>query len=179
MSRVTVPAALPWWAAALSLLAAAGLALGLTPHWQAEAAAADRAGQRLARHAPAAAVLAAARPGDDQRLLQALATVDAAPQRVADLLALAQHHGLQVDSTRQTWAPPPGRGALPLQRLQLVLVARGPYAALRQFTAEALQHDDTLLLDQLRLARAPAQATALQAELQWSLLLRSDVDASR
>jgi len=173
--------ALPWALAVTALLGAAALALGLTPRWQADAAAAEQAVQALARRAAArpAAPAATPAPDDAQRLLQALAPAAEAPARVAALLALARRHGLVVDSTRQAWAPPAAAAALPLQRLQLVIGARGGYIGLRSFVAEALQHDDTLLLDQLRLSRARPDAAELGAELHWSLLLRADGGGAR
>ncbi len=56
--------------------------------------------------------------------------------------------------------------------LQLSMGVQGGYSSLRQFVADALQHDDALLLDQLRLARPSAQARELTADLQWLLLQR-------
>ena len=172
---------LPWGLSGLALLSAAVLAFGLTPRWQAEVTAADQALQALVRHAagrpPGPSTPPA--PTDDQRLLQALPPLADAPQRVAELLALAQQQGLVVDSTRQTWAAPAARSALPLQRLQLVVSARGPYLGLRRFVAQALQHDPTLVLDQLQLSRPPSRSGELGAELHWSLLQRDDHEASR
>lgn len=173
--------ALPWALATAALLGAAALALGLTPRWQTDTAAAMQAVQALARRATTrpAAPAATPAPDDAQRLLQALAPAGEAPGRVAALLALAQRHGVVVDSTRQAWAPPAAAAGLPLQRLQLVIGARGGYTGLRGFVAEALQHDDALLLDQLRLTRARPDAAELGAELHWSLLLRADAGGAR
>lgn len=174
---------------ASALLLAAGLALIVTPRWHAERDAADLAARRLAA-TPRAATPAAAVPTDELRLLAALPTADAAAQRMADLLALAAQRGLVVQSTRQslpaavrataaaaprnptTGAADPAATPLPVQALRLSMGVQGRYEALRRFVAEALQHDDALLLDQTRLLRATPQARELSAELQWSLLQR-------
>ena len=181
------------WPAGLgvsALLLAAGLALIATPRWHAERDAADLATQKLATAPRAATPATAAVPTDERRLLAALPTADAAAQRVADLLALAAQRGLVVQSTRQsllaavsatTAAAPrnPTIGAaasaatpLPVTALGLSMAVQGRYENLRRFVAEALQHDDALLLDQARLVRATRQAHGLSAELQWLLLQR-------
>lgn len=176
------------WPAGLgvsALLLAAGLALIVTPRWQAERDAADMAAHRLAA-TPRAATPAAVVPTDELRLLAALPSADAAAQRMADLLALAAQRGLVVQSTRQSLpaaaaprnptsgAAAPAATPLPVQALRLSMGVQGRYEALRRFVAEALQHDDALLLDQARLLRATPQARELSAELQWSLLQRAD-----
>jgi hypothetical protein len=58
----------------------------------------------------------------------------------------------------------------PVQRLQLGLAARGRYADLRAFVAEALRADPALALDRLSLRRASPAVADLEADLQWSLL---------
>ena len=193
---------LPLGLAVAALLLAAGLGLIATPRWRAEQAMAEQAAGRQS-HAPrAVAPAAATAPGDDQRLLAALPPSDAATQRVADLLALAEQHGLVVQSTRQALpdapavatpalpaepapppTPPPTATArhtpaaapatgLALSVLRLSMGVQGGYVGLRRFVAEALQHDDALLLDQLRLLRPSPQDRALTADLQWLLLQR-------
>ncbi len=166
----------PVVAGAVGLLLAALLALGLVPRWRAEQAQADQALQAVLRLADRArAARPVAEPArDEQRLLQALPPADDSPGRIAALLELATRHGLTVDSVRQgdTRGADNRAGALPLQQVPLALAARGPYTALRGFVAEALQHDDALLLDQLRINRSQATARELNADLQWTLLQR-------
>ena len=170
----------PVVAGAIGLLLAALLAQGLTPRWRAEQVQTDQALRAVVRAAVRQADQArAGRPTaepvrDEQRLLQALPSADNSPGRIAALLELATRHGLTVDAVRQGSALGADNraGALPLQRVPLVLAARGPYAGLRSFVAEALQQDDALLLDQLRFSRGQASAPALSADLQWSLLQR-------
>ena len=110
----------------------------------------------------------------DQRLAPALPPADAAPHRLAALVARARQHGLTLDSVRQS-APlrlGAGNAALAAERLPLRLAGSGPYSAWRRFVAEALQQDDALLLDQLRLSRSGPGAALLAADLHWSLLQR-------
>lgn len=167
----------PVVAGAIGLLLAALLALALVPRWRAEQAQADHALQALVRLADRAraAQPVAAPARDEQRLLQALPAADDSPGRTAALLALATRHGVTVDSVRQgePRVTDNRAGALALQQVPLALAARGPYTALRGFVAEALQHDDALLLDQLRINRSQASAQELTAHLQWTLLQRA------
>ena len=166
----------PVVAGAIGLLLAALLALGLTPRWRDEQAQADQALQAAVRAADRArAARPVAEPArDEQRLLQALPSADDSPGRIAALLELATRHGLTVDAVRQgdTRGADNRASALPLQQVPLALAARGPYSALRGFVAEALQHDDALLLDQLRINRSQPTARELNADLQWTLLQR-------
>ncbi|OGB05696.1 MAG: hypothetical protein A3E25_16600 [Burkholderiales bacterium RIFCSPHIGHO2_12_FULL_69_20] len=177
-ARAWPPLGAPAWAphgpalvGTAALLLAGLLLAGLVPRWQAERAAAEHTLQRMARASDRPAPLPAA-PSADQRLLRALPPADLGPQRIAALLALAQQHAITLDSVRQ--GPPQaigsGPAALAIQRLPLSLAARGSYAALRRFVADALQQDDALLLDHLRLGRSQPGAQALSAELRWSWL---------
>ncbi len=164
----------PALAGTLALLLAALLAWGLVPRWRADQDSADRALQQRARQAPAVARVAAVLPAD-QRLAQALPPADAVPQRLAALVHSAGQRGLQLDSVRQA-APlrlGTGAAALPAERVPLRLTGRGPYTAWRQFVADALQQDDALLLDQLRLGRRSPADSLLDGDLQWSLLQRA------
>ena len=134
------------------------------------------AGYRSSRHRtcipqPAPAVLPT-----DQRLVQALPSSGALPQRISALVQLARQHGVQLDSVRQS--PPQrlgqGQGALAAERVPLRLAGTAPYAAWRRLAADALQQDDALVLAELRLSRnGPADRT-LAGTLQWSLLQRLD-----
>jgi hypothetical protein len=114
--------------------------------------AADR--QRLLelKATPRPAAAAATAPPDEQGLLSALPATTQAAERVAALLALAATHGVTVDSVRQA-APAPlasGQAALAAQRVVVQVRASGPYLGLRLWVAQALQHDDALLLERLR-----------------------------
>jgi hypothetical protein len=159
----------PVLAGTIGLLLAAGLLVVLVPGWQDQGAQADLSLRALARAAGAAAPAAPERTAD-QRLLQALPPARLGPQRIAALLALAPLHAVTLDSTRQGMAEAPAAGALAMARIPVTLNARGSYASLRQFVAAALQQDDALSLDQVRIGRSQPDATELAAQLQWSLL---------
>jgi hypothetical protein len=167
-------------AGSAALLLAALLALGLAPRWQADADAARQALQRqrmAAATAPArTALITPAAPV----LVPALPGAEALPQRQAALAALAQRHGITLDGLRLSapLALGSGAGALAAERVPLRLAGSAPYAAWRRFVADALQHDDALLLEQLQLGRASASAAVLGAELQWSLLQRRAAPAA-
>lgn len=173
----------PWWAAVCALLAATGLAQGLTPHWQAQAAQDALLQRQLDRSAVASrtTLAAAAPPSDAERLASALPAADQTPQRLAELLALAQAPGLTVHGIRQTWGSPGTGDAAGLRQLQVTLLLQGPYDALRALVAKALQRDAALALDSLHLEATAATdrpangggAAGLRAEMQWSLLMRA------
>lgn len=172
--------ALPWWAAVAALLAATGLAQGLTPHWLAQAAQAAQLDRPLLR--PLQGPLQ--RPPDRShadRLASALPAAEQAPQRVADLLALAQAQGLTLHGIRQRWGPAGSGDAAGLRQLQVTLLLQGPYDRVRALAAKALQQDAGLALDSLHLEAVAAPdrpvggpaGAGLRAELQWSLLMRA------
>lgn len=153
-------------AAALALLSAV-LALGAAPQWRAQAEAADRDAARSARSA-------AEQPDAAQRddtLLRSLPARGSAPQRLADLLALAELHGVTVARSEQRLAREPG---LPVERLQVSMPVHGRYAELRAFIDAALTADAGLSLDSLRLQRATGAGGGVDAELQWSLHQHGD-----
>ncbi len=142
----------PGAAAAVALAAAVLLATWLTPQWQAQAEARPPAVIAAPAAAPAPALPSLPAAGDPA-------------ERVADLLALALRHGVNVGRTQQQRQR---QGTV--ERLQLGLSAQGRYADLRAFVAAALQADAGLALDTLQLRRASADVGEFEAELQWSLL---------
>ena len=75
-------------------------------------------------------------------------------------------------ATAAVSSPAASATAWAMAPLRLSMGVQGGYRRLRQFVADALQHDDALLLDQLRLARPSAQAREVTADLQWLLLQR-------
>ena len=173
LRRPTLPGR-PIVAGGVSLALAAVLALAVTPRWQADQA--HAAAQRAMLARPTSAVRAPAPPAPDatSRLWQALPAADQAPQRIADLTGLARQHGVTIDGTRLgRAAAPPDAGTLPAQQLPVAMVAHGPYPAVRRFVAEALQHDDALLLERLRLSRVSPAASEVAVDLQWALLQRA------
>lgn len=172
MSRLrTLPwPSVPVLVGSVALLAGAGLALWAHQLQQA----ADAQGRHLAsqRHQRQQAAPSAPGPTDDQVLVAALPPAADGADRVAALLAQAAAQGVTVESIRQAEPLPMGSGqaTLPAERITLQVRANGPYLALRQWVALALQHDDALLLERLRLSRPLATSTVLAADLGWSLL---------
>jgi hypothetical protein len=171
---------LPLWVGGASLLLATLLALVVTPGWQAEQARAEA--QRLARARPAPALRAPLPPAPDavSRLWRALPGEDQAPARITQLTGLARQHGVTIDGTRLgRSAAPADAASLPAQQLPVVMAAHGAYPAVRRFVAEALQHDDALLLERLRLSRASPTAPEVAVDLQWALLQRAPAAGGR
>ena len=165
---------LPTLAGALALAAAGVLSLWATPRWQADA---DQATATLRQRARTATVPApAAGSGSaEQRLVQALPGAAQLPQRISALVQQARQQGVQVDSLRQQTAQPLGQAG-PLgaaERVPLRLAGIGPYSAWRQLAATALQHDDALVLAELRLARNSPADRLVSGTLQWQLLQRT------
>ncbi len=158
----------------LALGLAGWLAVAVTPRWQAEQSRAEALQAVAARPAAAVRSGAASSPDVTTRLWQALPAADQAPQRIAHLTGLARQHGVTIDGTRLgRIAAPADAAALAAQQLPLSMAAHGPYPAVRRFVAEALQHDDALLLDRLRLSRASPTAAEVAVDLQWALLQRA------
>lgn len=166
---------LPALAGGAALALAAALVLVATPRWQDDTARADRA---LRQRASVAAAAPAPVPvvSADQHLAMALPPAALLPQRISALVRLAQQHGVRLDSVRQQPALQLGQGAATLaaELVPLRLAGSGDYAAWRRFAAEALQHDDALVLAELRLSRNGPTDRALAGSLQWLLLQRLD-----
>lgn len=97
------------------------------------------------------------------------------PERVAQLIALAQQHGLSWQRSEYVYGVD---AQLPLSRYQLAMPLSGSYESLRSFIAEALANDDALALDGLQLRRAEAKTPELQAELRFTLFARAETPAT-
>jgi hypothetical protein len=113
----------------------------------------------------AAAALAArpAPPAAPPPVVAAARAVAPLPQRVAQLLDLAQQQGVTVRRTEQRKVAEPAPGTL------LSMPARSAYAGLRGFVELALLHDPDLALTTLRLQRGREGDAELEAELVWWL----------
>jgi hypothetical protein len=155
MRRLALPPQVGWpgATAVLALALAWPLADVLAPRWQDQAQALRASRLSPPPPAPVAAELQ-------------LPTVTDVNARVADLLDLASRNQVQVDRSQQRQDE-----AGPVPRLLLTMSARGGYAELREFLADALQADPGLALVRLRWRRPDAQTSGLEAELQWSLLM--------
>lgn len=159
--RLGLPGALAVAAIAL----AAVLELGLTPMWRSQASAAEQSA--LARRMALADQRRAAR--------DAMPAADAGPvwpaasqrdARLADLLLLAQVHRVSVRGVQQQ--PERGEAANPVAWNLVTMPLRGSYGDVRAFVAAALQADEALALDGVRLRRAEGERAPVEAELTWS-----------
>jgi hypothetical protein len=166
------------WPAALGSALLLGSAIAWTlllPRLDAAADAARNAADAARRQALAVARQAGQPPRLPQPTARGFvaALPDAAqrPQRVADLLALAARHGVQVRRSDFQLATDRDSG---VDRYRATLPVRAAYPALSAFLAAALQHDDALSLDGLKLQRERAEAAEWQAELRISLYGRAD-----
>lgn len=157
-------AAWPVWAGLAMLAAAAALALGSTPRWQARTAARLAELQRPSQASGAErgheTPLAPAQPA-----APLLPDSAASPRRARALGALASRLGLSVLQTREQLDT--------AGHLLLTQSGQATYPALRGFVERALAADPALALDRLRLQRSDPVGAEVGFELQWTLLHRA------
>jgi hypothetical protein len=152
---------------ALALLLAAALLAGLlAPRWQQQAVAAQQAADNRARELRQARRVALAPPPSAVNAAFELPAPGRARQRLADLLLLAQRHGVQVAHTEQRLVRDARGGQ---EHWAVAMPAQARYDDLRRFLEAALRADPALALNSLRLQRERADVAALQADLQWAL----------
>jgi indole-3-glycerol phosphate synthase len=98
--------------------------------------------------------------------VRALPPATQLPRRISALVQLAQQHGVQIDSVRQSAPLRLGQGtaALAAERVPLRLAGTGAYTAWRRFAAEALQQDDALEQRVAAYARGGAAAVSVLTE---------------
>lgn len=160
----------PGAAALLAVLAAGVISLLLAPRWQADADAADAATLRAQRSERDTLLRSAARVDTHVARAPVLPAAQATPNRMADLHSQALLHGVVVDRMQLRDSAFAAQGA---SRTTVVMPVRAGYAELRRFIAHALQADDALALERIRLRRSSAATPELEGELQWALLQRS------
>ena len=95
--------------------------------------------------------------------------------RLAAMLALAVEH--QLEPKRSEFQLSLDRD-LGLLRYSVTMPLSGSYEQLRDFIEAAQTDDPALGLDRLRLRRASAGATAIEADLTWSLYMQAGAAAS-
>ena len=93
--------------------------------------------------------------------------------RLGALWSLASEHGL--DAKRSELRLDPQR-KLGLLRYSVTMPLSGSYVALRAFVEDAQRRDPALSVARLRLRRASAGAAAVDADLAWSLYMKSETD---
>lgn len=159
--RLGLPAAL----GIAALVLAAILELGLTPMWRSQADAAEQAAlARLLALADERRAARDAKPGADAGPVWPNAAQR--DVRLARLLRLAQAHRVSVRGVQQQLER--GEAANPVAWNLVTMPLRGNYGDLRAFVAAALQADEALALDSVRLRRAEGERVPVEAELTWS-----------
>ena len=91
--------------------------------------------------------------------------------RLGALWSLAAEHGLDPKRSELRLSPPRELGLL---RYSVNMPLSGPYAALRAFIEDAQRLDPALSVDRLRLRRASVRATTVDADLTWSLYMKTE-----
>lgn len=161
------------WAALAGVLALV-LAVGLdmaTRELLAQTQAQEQAHQtrlQRERERPDPAAEQAARLAELQRDLPDAA---AALQALPLIHRAAQAHGVVLASGEYRLLPEGKAGNL--ARYQITLPASGSYPALRAWTAEVLNAQPSLAMEELSLSRPTPGETTLQARVRWSLYLKA------
>ncbi len=93
--------------------------------------------------------------------------------RLGALWSLAAEHGLDAKRSELRLSPQRGLGLL---RYSVNMPLSGSYAALRAFVEDAQRRDPALSVDRLRLRRASASATTVDADLTWSLYMKTEAE---
>jgi hypothetical protein len=168
------------WPGALGLaclVAAAGLAGLATPALRQQASAAQDAAKaaekRAARLSARAADAAVALPAH-ARFSAEFPSAEHRQERLAALLEHAAARGLVSRRTEFQLNPEPGLG---LTRYRMAMPLSGAYANLRDFIDAAQQADPALSLDALRLRRASAATSVIEADLTWSFYMQAETTA--
>ena len=120
------------------------------------------------RQRPDPAAEQARRLADLQRDLPDAA---AALQALPLIHSAAQAHGVALASGEYRLLPEGKAGQL--ARYQISLPATGSYPALRAWTAEVLNAQPSLAMEELSLSRPTSGETTLQARVRWSLSLKA------
>ncbi|MGE0331382.1 MAG: hypothetical protein AB7P37_11875 [Ramlibacter sp.] len=152
------------------LLALAALDWHLRRAAQAAVAGDPAAGQPLLQAAP----LAGSRRSLDEELdafAAQLPPADEAMQVLGDLFVLAEKHQLVLARGEYRLQPEKAGGFV---RLKMSLPVKGQARVVQRFVNEAMRAHPSLAFDALALKRDRIDADAVEARVQWSLLLRAD-----
>ena len=176
--RHTARQARRWgWPGAIGLgllVAAAVLWLGWLPALReeadslsAKANAAELMAERTGslRHSPALQTPA------PQRFVDSFPPAATRQARLGALWSLAAEHGLDAKRSELRLIP---QRDVSLLRYSVNMPLSGSYAALRAFIEDAQRRDPALSVDRLRLRRASAGAAAVDADLSWSLYMKTE-----
>ncbi len=141
---------------------------------EADAVDAELAARHARRAADAGHAASVVESGPD-RFVAAFPAADERQSRVATLLELAGHHALEIRGGEFQLVRDKASGLL---RYSLTMPLSGSYAQLRGFIEDALATDAALSLDRIRLRRASAVASSVEADLTWSFYMRPGNPAS-
>ena len=160
----------------LALVAAAVLALGWLPALREEAdsssAKADAAELTAARMSSTRRSAALQTPAP-QKFVDSFPPAATRQARLGALWSLAAEHGLDAKRSELRLSPQRDLGLL---RYSVNMPLSGSYAALRAFVEDAQRRDPALSVDRLRLRRASASATTVDADLTWSLYMKTEAE---
>lgn len=176
--RHTTRQARRWgWPGAIGLLAlvvAAVLALGWLPALREEAdsmsAKADAAELKAARMGSTRYSVALQTPAP-QKFVDSFPPAATRQARLGALWSLAAEHGLDAKRSELRLSPQRDLGLL---RYSVTMPLSGSYAALRAFIEDAQRRDPALSVDRLRLRRASSNAPSVDADLSWSLYMKTE-----
>jgi hypothetical protein len=159
----------PWLTGGLLVTFSAGLHLGFTEPWQAQAEA-QLAVLQQASTTPSPRTPPPAEQAQQRALSHELPAETSSPQRAAALMDLARRQGLvvllaqeQTDSSGQ---------------LQLQMQGKARYPALRTLVGGALTADAALVLERMSLRRAEPTTPELDFDLLWTFSHRKPVQVS-
>jgi len=161
----------PFALGVVALIVAAVVSMILVPAMrrQVETASADADSATRQASRPADGPAAHVIESGPERFVAAFPAADARQVRVATLLELAGHHALEIRRSEFQLVKDKESGLL---RYSVTMPLSGSYAQLRGFVEDALASDAALSLDRLRLRRASAAASTVEAELTWSFYMQ-------
>ena len=154
---------------ALLLISGASVLWLLQPLQRDLAAQTDKLRGLQARHHLLAVAASPARPGP-LAWVRTLPRPRGVPAVMGQLAELARAQGLALDQGQYSVAPVTGTSLL---RWRARMPVTGDYRALRAFLATSLQTFPALSLDAFKLERQDIGAQTVQADLRFSLILRS------
>ncbi len=170
LRRIAMKLGMPGLAGlALLLISGASVPLLLQPLHHDLAVQADRLRELQARHRLLAAAASPARPGP-VAWVRTLPETRGVPAVLGQLARLARAQGLALEQGQYSVAPVTGTSLL---RWRARMPVAGDYRALRAFLAASLQAFPALSLDAFKLERQDIGAQSVQADLRFSLVLRS------
>jgi hypothetical protein len=151
---------------ALLVFTAGFLLLGVQP-LQEEVATLSARAQRLAKPAAPGAAPAADPAALIESMLNALPTLDEAPQQLARLHERAAEHRLVLEAGEYHVVHDADAR---LTRYQVRFPLKGSYVQIRRFVAAVMEGNPAMILDELSIRRTTIGAREVEARVQFALL---------